>query len=304
MNDIKASDILSKEDMQMLRTPSNTRAAVSVLVNWLLIAAAFALFIIWPNPVSFIASTVLLGARQLGLGILVHDCAHNALFSSLKANNIVGHWLCGMPMNLSVYEYRHYHMKHHRYAGTEQDPDRVFVKHYPVPQDSLKRKLVRDITGRTGIRDTIYKIKNFELSKSYPWLMFHALLIAALSLIGAPEAYLLWWAAELFIFPLVVRLRQIGEHGVAPDRNSLDPRLNTGTTIVSWWERLLIAPNHVYYHVEHHQYASVPPYNLHKLHKLLLKNGYYDGYDCLATGYLDVLRRAVQSPDPVALTNR
>ena len=107
----------------------------------------------------------------------------------------------------------------------------------------------------------------------------------------------MWWAAELTVYPLVVRLRQIGEHGVATDRSDLDPRMNTGTTLPSWWERLLIAPNHVYYHVEHHQYANIPPYNLHKLHTLLVERCYYDDYDCVANGFADVLRRAVQPRD-------
>ncbi len=295
MNEFTATEILSKEDIRMLRTPSNIRASISLLFNWLLIAFGFALFILWPNPLSFIVGTIIIGGRQLGLGVLTHDCTHNALFSTLKLNNIIGHWLCGMPMNISVYDYRAQHMKHHRYAGTENDPDIVFVEKYPVAKDSLKRKLTRDITGRTGLRDTLYKFKTFKLSKNYPWLVFHVLLISILFAAGAPSAYLMWWLAELTLYPLVVRIRQIGEHGVAVDRTSLDPRLNTGTTIPSWWEKLLLAPNHVYYHVEHHQYANVPPYNLAKLHKLLSDSGYYKGHNCISHGYFDVLRRAVQA---------
>ena len=297
MNDLQISDILSKEDIRALRTPSNTRAMSILVTNWLLIALAFSLFIVWSNPLTFIAGTILLGGRQLGLGVILHDCSHNSFLSSLKLNNMVGHYLCGAPMNISVHDYRSYHMKHHRYAGTDKDPDIIFVDKYPVPQDSLKRKLIRDITGRTGVRDTLLKLKNFELAKSYPWLIFHALLITLLFSIGVPLAYLMWWAAELTVYPLVVRLRQIGEHGVATDRSDLDPRMNTGTTLPSWWERLLIAPNHVYYHVEHHQYANIPPYNLHKLHTLLVERCYYDDYDCVANGFADVLRRAVQPRD-------
>ena len=168
MNDLQISDILSKEDIRALRTPSNTRAMSILVTNWLLIALAFSLFIVWSNPLTFIAGTILLGGRQLGLGVILHDCSHNSFLSSLKLNNMVGHYLCGAPMNISVHDYRSYHMKHHRYAGTDKDPDIIFVDKYPVPQDSLKRKLIRDITGRTGVRDTLLKLKNFELAKSYP----------------------------------------------------------------------------------------------------------------------------------------
>jgi len=106
--------------------------------------------------------------------------------------------------------------------------------------------------------------------------------------------YALWWVSEIFVFPLLVRIRQIGEHGVASDRTDRAPRLNTGTTLVTWWERLLFAPNYVNYHVEHHQFASVPCYRLPLLHQKLKQGGYFDGYQCISSGYADVLRRAVQ----------
>ena len=56
-----------------------------------------------------------------------------------------------------------------------------------------------------------------------------------------------------------LRLRNIGEHGVALDRYDPEPRRNTHTTRVNWLERLLVAPNHVHFHLEHHMFAAVPP---------------------------------------------
>ena len=93
---------------------------------------------------------------------------------------------------------------------------------------------------------------------------------------------------------MLTRVRQIGEHGVAIDRDSLDPRDNTSTTLASWWERLFIAPNQVNYHLEHHHFAAVPGYNLPRLHRLLASRGYYRDHDCISHGYLDVLKRAVR----------
>ena len=293
--DIKLSQILSKEELNQVRNKSNFRALSMLTINWLAIIGIFAIFIVWPSPLSFIICTVLLGGRQLGLGVLVHECAHSAFFKDQKVNDLAGHWLCGAVLNISVYEYRDYHLKHHRHAGTMQDPDSVFVDKYPVERASLNRKIFRDVTGQTGYRDTLAKLSQFKWSQNYPWVISHLLMISALTLVGAPWAYALWWAAEIFVFPLLVRLRQIGEHGVASNRASRTPRLNTGTTLVSWWERILIAPNYVNYHVEHHQFASVPCYHLPSLHQKLKQGGYFDDYDCIATGYRDVLRRAVQA---------
>ncbi len=299
---LKLSDCISNDELRELRRPSNWRAIFSLIFNWAVIASALAIAIIWPNPITIVLGILILGGRQLGLGILNHDCAHGAFFTRRKMNDFVGHWLCGAPLNTSLYAYREYHLKHHKYAGTKDDPDLRFVEKYPVSRASLKRKLIRDITGRTGLRDTLGKIKRFRLADNYPWLMFHVLLLAVLTIVGAPWAYLMWWAAEILVYPFIMRLRQIGEHGVASNRSSSDPRENTSTTLVSWWEALLVAPNHVNYHLEHHQFAAVPGYHLSKLHKRLAERGYYDGFDCISNGYVDVLRRAVRPDEPRSAT--
>jgi len=291
---LKISDYLTNEELRALAKTDDLRALISLIINWSLVGFAFAVAIIWPNPITVLLGVLILAGRQLGLAILTHDCAHHAFFSSRAMNNSIGHWLCGMPLNVSLYEYRDYHLKHHRYAGTDRDPDRGFVAKYPVTKASLRRKITRDLTGQTGVRDLLYVLKKFNVAKSYPWLIFHILLLAILTFVGASWAYLMWWFAALFVFPLLMRIRQIGEHGVASDRDSIDPRENTSTTLASWWERLMVAPNYVNYHLEHHQCPGVPGYNLPRLHELLISRGYHDGHDSIAAGYIDVLKRAAQ----------
>lgn len=298
-NTLKMSDVLSKDELKEFSTPSDIRALGIVLMTWGMIAGAFALAILWPNPLTILAAILVIGGRQLGLGVINHDCAHHAFFSNKAVNEFVGHWVAGAAINTSVHAYRAYHLKHHKYAGTAEDPDKWMVKDYPITPERLKRKLMRDITGRTGFRDTMKQIRAFSFEKNTPWFVFHVFLLGALTAIGAPWAYLIWWAANLTVYPTIVRIRQIGEHGVALDRDSLDARENTGTTLISWWERLLIGPNYVNFHLEHHHFAAVPGYNLPKLHALLKSRGYYDGYDCIANGYLDVLRRASSGSAPV-----
>jgi fatty acid desaturase len=298
MNTVKLSDALSKEDLRALREKSDLRAAASLLWTWALIAGAFALFVVWPNPLTFLAGAVILGGRQLALGVINHDCAHHAFFRHPKVDDFVGHWICGSPMNISLPAYRAYHLKHHKYAGTPDDPDIGFVKNYPVPAESLRRKFIRDLTGQTGFRDTLRKIRNFRFARQWQWPAFHIALLGILTAAGAPWAYLMWWVAEIFFYPAIVRLRQIGEHGTAKDRTSLDPRLNTGTTVAPFWQRVILAPNDVNYHLEHHMFASIPPYNLPRLHRALSAGGYYDGFDCISRGYGDVIRRAVRPDAP------
>jgi len=289
---MKLSDYLGKQELAGLMRRSNARAWWAIPVNWGLVIGAFALVVALPNPITIMLAVLIIAGRQLGLGILVHDCAHHALFEKQRNNEVVGRWFAGAPMDLSLAQYRTYHMAHHRHAGTANDPDLGFVANYPISRASLRRKLTRDVTGRTGFRDLSRRLTRFDLSKQWPWLAFHVALLASLTAVGAPWAYALWWAAEIFVYPVIMRLRQIGEHGVVPDRGDSDPRNNTSTTVVRWWERLFIAPNHVNYHVEHHVASGIPPYRLARMHRLLRERGFYDRHDALSPGYFDVLRRA------------
>ena len=113
------------------------------------------------------------------------------------------------------------------------------------------------------------------------------------------QFYALWVIAYLTSYPLIARIRQVAEHGNVPDLFSPDPRLNTRTTLPNWLERLVLCPNHVNYHVEHHLLASVPSHRLGALHRLLVHKGFYRGHeDTLARGYWDVLKRVVPELEP------
>lgn len=292
---VSLSDAVTKDELRALVKTSDAKALGILLVNYAIIAGAFAMAILWPNPLTILLAIALLAGRQLGLAVMMHDCAHHAFFSGRRVNEFVGHWLTGGPMNVSVHAYRAYHLKHHQHAGTAKDPDIPLVRNYPVSGDSLRRKFTRDFTGRTGIRDLIVKLRKLKLPKDLPWLVFHGALFAALWAAGEPWAYALWWAAELFVYPAITRLRNIGEHGVVKDRLSLEPRDNTNTTLANPIERLFVAPNFVNYHCEHHHFAAVPPYNLPRLHRLLRERGYFDRHDCVTRGYRNVIRRAVRA---------
>ena len=269
-----------------------------VTVNFAIIAGAFALPVLWFNPLTILLSLLLLGGRQLGLAVIYHDASHGVFFRTRWLNDFVGHWVAGALLNTSMYAYRTYHLKHHRFAGTMDDPDMPLANQYPAPRESLKRKFVRDLTGRTGWKTISGQLKRVRPLRNAPFLTAHALLLGALWLAGAAWAYLLWWAAHAVVYQAILRLRFIAEHGVAIDRLGADARENTSTTLLSWWERLFIGPNYVNFHLEHHLSAAVPCYRLAPLHQLLASRGFFDQHNCLSRGYVDVLRKAVK-PDPM-----
>ena len=288
-------DRITLNEMQRFLTRSNRRAAWVTAFNLTVVAGAFALPALWLNPLTLLVSILLLGGRQLGLAVLYHECAHRSFFDGKRLNDGFGRWLFGGLLNTSLTRYRIYHLAHHRHAGTAEDPDLSMAEAYPATRASMRRKLIRDCTGRTGWKDVKQQFSKLGWRRNAPFLATHATLLALLALAGIPWAYLLWWVAYLFVYQAVVRIRFMSEHGVAADRLSADPRANTCTTLISWWERLLIGPNFVNYHLEHHLHAGVPCYRLRAFHRLLKTRGFFAAADCFSYGYREVLRKATQA---------
>ncbi len=298
---VKLSDVLTNEEIKPFTRRSDLRAWWIVLGDVAIMTAAFALPALGLNPLTVLLAILLLGGRQLGLAVNYHDCSHSVFFRTRWLNEVIGHWFAGGLLNTSMYAYRNYHLKHHRFAGTMDDPDMKLALTYPASKASLKRKFVRDLTGRTGVKVVWAQLKRVRPKRNAPFLLSHLLLFGALWAAGIAWAYVLWWIAHLVVYQVILRLRFIGEHGVAIDRLSPDARENTSTTVLSWWERLFIGPNFVNFHLEHHLSAAVPCYHLPALHKLLNERGFFASHDCLSRGYLDVLRKAVR-PDDAPLT--
>lgn len=292
-------DAISKEELKQLSAPSAARAWLGVAVNFGLVAAAFALPALWNFPMAWLAwllAAIVLAGRAQGLGVLAHDACHLAYFPSRRLNLWAGKWLFAALPHLAFERYRQGHLEHHRQAGTERDPDRGFVATYPASRASLARKLARDLSGLNGMKNIMYQLRGVDRESGVPFLLAHALLFGALWLAGAPQVYACWWLGQVFVFPLLVRLRVMSEHGAVPDALSRDPRLSVGTTLSGPLARLLVTPNHVNYHVEHHLAAGVPSYRLPAMHRLLVQRGYYNGAQCLAPSLWAVVQRCSAAP--------
>jgi len=294
---------LSREEVRELTRLRPWHSCVSLAVDWGLVAAAFALVARWPNPLTIVAALAIIGGRQLGLAILMHEAAHRTLFRNRRLNDLVGNWLCAYPIWSDVHPYRAYHLQHHAHTWTAADPDLWLAEHFPISRASFRRKVWRDLSGQTGLkrlRATLRRDlgrsrgrvrRNFDAGPEalLGVVITNLLLLAVLTLAGHPALYLLWAGAWLTTYSLAMRIRSIAEHAVP-----LDPASELGhtrTTLAAWWERLLVAPNRVNYHLEHHLLPTVPHYTLPRLHRLLGERGVLDGA-CVARGYRAVLAAA------------
>lgn len=300
----KPTDYLTADEVRVLRGKSDLVGALLVVHAWGLIFGAMALFVWWPNPLTFVLAVMVIGTRQLGIAILMHDAAHGLLFNNRRLNDWAGVWLCGAPVGASMSLYRPYHLTHHRRTQQADDPDLGLSAPFPITRASLRRKIVRDLAGQTAYQRRGEQIRRAMGPRTQPlmvrlaslvrgerdFFITNAVLLAGLALAGYWWLYPALWLLPLATwYQLVSRIRNIAEHAVVPDND--DPLRNTRTTYANPIERLFVAPYWVNYHLEHHMFLFVPCWRLPAAHRLLLAKGYGPKME-LRRGYREVLKRA------------
>ncbi|UCH30237.1 MAG: fatty acid desaturase family protein [Myxococcales bacterium] len=302
----------STDEIRDLRVIRDHRAWLTLLVNYGLIAASMAMVAYAPNALTVVLALFIIGTRQLGLAVVMHESAHQTLFRDRWLNDLAGNWLAAYPIYLSGDMYRTHHIEHHAKTWTEEDPDLELATPFPVSKASMMRKVARDLLGVTGFKQlvgtTFLVVKvcrgqqvdagtlPLRLERAPAVRMVAGTLITNLVLfgllwaLGHPMLYLLWLGAWLTTNKLVARIRSIAEHAVVPDPT--DPIGQTRTVRDGWLERLFIAPNRVQYHLEHHLLMTVPHYNLPRFHEMLRERGVLEDA-CIADNYAQVLKQAV-----------
>ncbi|HEX7038239.1 MAG TPA: fatty acid desaturase family protein [Pseudomonadales bacterium] len=307
-------ELLTAEELRSLTRLSPWRSTWLIVHCWGVILATWVAVGIWTHPLTVLLGILIIGARQLGLGILMHDGAHMRLYRNKRLNDWVCEWILSRPLlGASVDGYRKYHLQHHRFTQQAEDPDLGLSRPFPIPRASLRRKILRDLTGRTGIKQYGAAIRSAfaggpehsgrlaavrsGLRRLGPNLLINLGFFAGFAAAGEWYLYfLLWWVPALTWNRLVTRIRNIGEHAGVPDDD--DPLRNTRTTRASLLERAFLAPYFVNYHLEHHLFVSIPCYRLRQAHRLLLAKGWGERME-VQPDYLTMLR-GVTLPTPVS----
>ncbi len=250
---VKAADLFTPAELERIRHPSDLLGVLCVLHCWGVIAGAMALtaWAWWLFPLAW----AVIGSRQLGLAILMHDAAHGILTKSKRLNDVLGRWLLAYPYFTDMRPYRAYHLQHHRRTQQPDDPDLGLSAHFPITKSSFRRKILRDLTGQTAFQQR--RAQFAAAFKRGDWttlggqLGTNAVLLGICAAAGYWWLYPLLWLLPLFTwFMVVLRIRNIAEHAMVPDDS--DPFRNARTTEANWIERAFLAPYWVNYHVEHH----------------------------------------------------
>lgn len=298
---VAPKDYFTPEEWAPLARKSAWKGPAMIAHAWLVILAAAGMAMAFPITIPL--AVMIIGARQLGLAILMHDASHGALHPNLKISDFLGEYLT--PGGLV--QYRTYHLGHHKFAQQAEDPDLGLSAPFPITRQSLRRKMIRDLTGQTHFKqrwaplfkrianrkpgDSALGIIGRFIASRPRFFIGAAVTIAVTAPLGYWWAWpVLWWLPSATWLPLVTRLRNIAEHACIP-KDEPDPLRHARTTDAGLLERIFLAPYYVNYHCEHHMFMHVPCYNLAATQRLLKAKGVLPAM-LTAPSYLDVLRQA------------
>ena len=100
-----AGDVLTLEELVLFRRASARRGGLLVAHAWLTIVAAAALYVAWPSALTLALAIVIIGARQLGLLVLMHETAHWPVARRRLALALLGD-LCGFTALTRIVSWR------------------------------------------------------------------------------------------------------------------------------------------------------------------------------------------------------
>ncbi len=300
----RPDDFFSPEEWRTLSARSRWRGLWLVAHCWGVIGAAMWMGTLWPLTIPL--AVLVIGTRQLGLFILMHDGAHGLLHPERRVNDAVARWFCSSSLG----DYRPYHLQHHRYVQQAEDPDLGLSAPFPISRPSLRRKLLRDLTGQTFYKQRLAPLiaglkagrqarpagmplqrQSQELVRGWRFVIGNVIGLAVFAAAGQAWMWLLMWLLPMATWlPAVTRIRNIAEHALIA-KDQPDPLRQARTTRAGWAERALLAPYWVNYHAEHHLFTQLPCWQLPRAHALLRQRGVTTRME-VQPGYLRMLSLA------------
>jgi fatty acid desaturase len=264
---------------QLRRIPSwrNAWSVTFLYVQTGIVLWGTVAFAPWSWPVCF----VLMGRAFAQFASLMHEAAHRLLFAHRRSNDVVGRWLLGYPAFTPTDAYRRAHMAHHRQEFGPNEPDIPLYAGYPIGAASMRRKLWRDATGRTGAKLMRSMLRGLRSSDPVTRATVRKILAVQAVLLAAAIVSGHWWLYPLFwllpyltVWRVINRLRSIAEHG-GMEANS-DRRRTTHSVRQHIAARFLLVPYRIGWHLAHHVDSGVPFRHLPELHAALQGAGYVD----------------------------
>ena len=285
----KASGKL-KEDLKYLGKISVLRSLFHISFTWIQLSLLISACIYFDSIPLLLLGILLIGARQYGLLILLHDASHGLLHPKRHLNDSLALWLIAAPCGSSFVNSRSTHLMHHRFLGhLKRDPDYfLYSSGEPVPKQNFKQvlshfgkllfggQIVHTFFGNMRARsEGLSKDIYLKLKALIPVVMMQGLVFYIFLIFDQPLEYLYLWVLPLVSVAVLLNgIRVFCDHSV-PVGSSADPELLLISYQSNPVEIFFLSPFHMNYHAEHHFFPFVPHYNLPKLRALLKQNPDY-----------------------------
>jgi fatty acid desaturase len=281
-----------KELKEQVKELSRLRPLVyiaNLFMDWVQIVATIYFSVNYLPVVFYPFSIIIIASRQHALLVLMHDAVHYSFLKSHRLADLISNLFAAFPMLITTENFRYSHLMHHRFINSENDPDLTVKKQrpqgwiFPKTSRQINRLLIKEILGG-GFIEILRKLKRFSIKNSYTKagkpnsniytrLGYYAVLIAALVHFNLLSIYVIFWLIPiLFVLPVFLKIRSIGDHFGLPGTDELNVSRNF---IIPVWQKYIFAPHNIGVHVVHHLYPSIPYSNLLKMNRLLMK---YPGY--------------------------
>jgi fatty acid desaturase len=301
---------------------SVARSIRDIAMTWLQLLAIIAFAMYTDSPWVTALAVLLVGARQYGLLILLHDASHGLLHPKRRVNDAMTLWLLAAPCGSSYWNSRSTHLMHHRFLGNSaRDPDYfLYCSEAPAPKSLpgqfvwhfvklvLGGQVVHTLFGTSSGKSAVPATAHLasKMKALVPVAAAQSILLGAFALAGHPLAYFYLWVLPLITLAVLFNgARVFCDHSVpagrAPDAEAL-----IVTYISNPVERFFLAPFHMNFHAEHHFFPYVPHYNLPKLRAMLRNTPEYrnriqwrGSYVAYMVGYLFRRRTGVPASTPL-----
>ncbi|QDV56641.1 Fatty acid desaturase [Rosistilla oblonga] len=307
------------ESVRALSDVNGWRTTGYLLFHWsLMIAAMFAAGYSGHWAVYLVAAFVV-ASRMQALGVMLHDGVHYLLYKNRSVNDVVCDLFIAFPIGMSTTLYRRTHFRHHRFANTEEDQDLAAQREeqewfeWPKTRWGCFVTMLRSLLGINAHRSWIlfkywapWNHLYRPVDAAFPMrarVLYVASMIVvysgfAVAIKVSPRVALSLMALYLFsgitLLNLINRVRATAEHLGTRQTHELNA---TRTVLPSLFERIMIAPYGVNYHLEHHLFPSVPGCNLSKLHDELMQDDEFCEHAHVTKTYVGVIRE-LMTPNP------
>ena len=306
--------LVGPERLRELSVPSLSDTVRTLAVLWseviVLLAAANLLprlALGWAVAAGVII-VLLMGTRMNAFGVILHEGSHGLLAKSRTLNDRLCNWGAAFWTVNSVEEYRPTHRLHHRYLGSERDPDRSFYL-VPAHRGALTFLMLQDLVGVTAFRRATTRIAGTSQESGAPASLLArpqllvGKLVTQLILLGqfilfqgvlrGVVFYLVFWLVPIVcLYPMILRLKTITEHFDSALRISDNVQWTARTSAAGPLQNHLIGAR-MEYHFEHHVLPTIPFRGLRVLHRQFVQERLFErDRSVLSDGYVRFLARA------------